>query len=117
MSKHRNDIEFFATQFKALSNPHRLAMFRRLASCCPPGTICSTEDAVRYSVGQLGADIDISISTLSHHLKELNRAGLVQMARKGKRVECWVAPQTIVQLASFFDALSAQPNIQGEIHE
>ena len=117
MSKHRNDIEFFATQFKALSNPHRLTLFRRLASCCPPGTVCSTEDVVRYSVGQLGADIDISNSTLSHHLKDLNRAGLVQMARKGKRVECWVAPQTLAQLASFFDVLPAQPNIQGEIHE
>jgi ArsR family transcriptional regulator len=113
MSNYRNDTESFAAQFKALSNPHRLALFRRLASCCPPGTSCSTEDAVRYSVGQLGADIDISISTLSHHLKELNRAGLVQMARKGKQVECWVAPQTLERLAAFFDELPAQPKTQG----
>nr|WP_018289582.1 arsenite methyltransferase [Verrucomicrobium sp. 3C] len=109
MSNHRNDVDSFAAQFKALSNPHRLALFRRLTSCCPPGTSCSTEDAVRYSVGQLGADIDISISTLSHHLKELKRAGLVQMARKGKQVECWVAPQTLEQLSAFFAELPAQP--------
>ena len=114
MTNIRNDVESFAAQFKALSNPHRLAMFRRLASCCPPGTSCSTEDAVRYSVGQLGADVDISASTLSHHLKELHRAGLVQMVRKGQQVECWVAPQTLEQLAAFFSDLPAQPKMQGE---
>jgi DNA-binding transcriptional ArsR family regulator len=103
MSKYSNKIECSAEQFKALSNPHRLALFRRLTTCCPPGTHCSSADeAVRYNVGQLGEGLDIAPSTLSHHLKELNRAGLVQMARKGKQVECWVEPQTLEQLASFF---------------
>lgn len=113
MSNYRNATEHFAAQFKALSNPHRLALFRRLASCCPPGTSCSTEDAVRYNVGQLGEGIDISPSTLSHHLRELNRAGLVQMARKGQQVECWVEPQTLAQLASYFGELPVQPKMQG----
>jgi ArsR family transcriptional regulator len=112
MSKYGNETEYFAVQFKALSNPHRLTLFLRLASCCPPGTICSTE-ALRYSIGQLGEGVDISSSTLSHHLKELNRAGLVRMARKGKQVECWVEPQTLEQLASFFGELPVRPKMQG----
>lgn len=111
MSKYRT-IESYAEQFKALSNPHRLALFHRLATCCPPGTSCSAEEAVRHSVGQLAEGIDIAPSTLSHHLKELHRAGLVQMARKGKQVECWVEPQTLEQLASFFGELPLQPKIQ-----
>lgn len=108
MSNSRNVTEYFAAQFKALSNPHRLALFRRLASCCPPGTSCSAEDAVRYNVGQLGEGIAISPSTLSHHLRELNRAGLVQMARRGQQVECWVEPKTLAQLASYFRELPVQ---------
>jgi hypothetical protein len=35
------------------------------------------------------------------------------MARKGQQVECWVAPQTLEQLAAFFSDLPAQPKRQG----
>lgn len=108
MSNHRNYIEYYAKQFKALSNPHRLALFQRLATCCPPGTLCMVDEAARYCVSQLGEGVDIAPSTLSHHLKELNRAGLIQMARKGKQVECWVEPQILDQLASFFGGSSMQ---------
>ena len=108
MSNYENQIERYAKQFKALSNPHRLALFHRLTTCCSPGTRCSAEAAVRYNVGQLGEGLDIAASTLSHHLKELNRAGLVQMARKGKQVECWVEPNTLEQLAAFFSDLPLQ---------
>lgn len=105
MSNTENNIENLAEQFKALGNPHRLALFSRLAACCPPGTSCGTEEAVRLCIGRLGEDLDISPSTLSHHIKELNRAGLVQMARKGKQVECWVDLRTLEQLAAFFGGL------------
>ncbi|WP_386114442.1 ArsR/SmtB family transcription factor [Thiohalocapsa marina] len=88
--------------FKALSNPHRLALFERLVRCCTPGTVCSTEVALRHTVGELGKGLDIAPSTLSHHLKELHRAGLVQMQRNGRQIECWVAPATLKRLASLF---------------
>ncbi len=88
--------------FKALANPHRLALFHRLTTCCPPGTSCNTEEAMRQNVGALGEGLEIAPSTLSHHLKELNRAGLIQMQRRGKQVECWVEPATLKELATFF---------------
>lgn len=113
MSNYRNVIEELAEQFKALGNPHRLALFSRLAACCPPGTSCSTEEAARLCIGQLGEDLDISPSTLSHHIKELNRAGLVQMARRGKQIECWVDPRTLERLAAFFGELPLKPQIEG----
>ena len=105
MSNYENDIKTLSEQFKALSNPHRLELFRRMFTCCPPGTRCSTEEAVRFNVGQLGDGLNIAPSTLSHHIKELNRAGLVQMERKGKFIECWVEPGTLTQLATFFSEL------------
>ena len=89
--------------FKALSNPHRLALFKRLMSCCEPGTRCSTDQAVRFCVGDLGQDVNIAPSTLSHHLKELNRAGLIQMQRNGKHVECWVEPKVLKRIGGFFN--------------
>lgn len=92
-----------AAMFKALSNVNRLALFKRLMSCCEPGTKCSPVDAVRFCVGELGEGLDIAPSTLSHHLKELNRAGLVEMERKGKLVECWIEPRTLIELSSFFE--------------
>ncbi len=94
-----------AAAFKALSNPHRLTLFNRLLNCCEPGTRCDAASATRFCVGDLGEGLEIAPSTLSHHLKELNRAGLVEMARKGKRVECWVEPEKLKTLSQFF-----QPN-------
>ena len=99
MSNYRINADIF----KALSNPHRLDLFQRLMSCCVPGTRCNTTDAVRFCVGDLGEGLDIAPSTLSHHIKELHRAGLVNMERRGKNVECWVDPDILMQLSEFFN--------------
>lgn len=100
-----SDFEQHALAFKALSNPHRLALFQRLMSCCVPGTVCNAEEATRYCVGDLGKGLEIAPSTLSHHLKELKQAGLIQMQREGKTIQCWVEPHILHTLADFF----AQP--------
>ncbi|MFC1747330.1 ArsR/SmtB family transcription factor [Pseudomonadota bacterium] len=91
-----------AEMFKALSNPHRLALFYRLMNCCAPGTKCGVGAAERFCVGELGEGLDIAPSTLSHHLKELHRAGLIQMERRGKNVECWLEPSVLTGLSAFF---------------
>ena len=102
MSNYRNEFQRHAEMFKALANPHRLALFHRLATCCAPGTACNSEEAIRHCVGELGKGLEIAPSTLSHHLKELNRAGLVQMQRHGRQVECWVDSAILDELAGFF---------------
>lgn len=101
MSNSKIDIRRYASVFKALSNPHRLALFDELTRCCAPGTACSLEATTRC-VGDLGESLDIAPSTLSHHLKELNRAGLVRMERKGKQVMCWVEPRILQELSDYF---------------
>ena len=103
MSNYKNELTTLAEMFKALSNPHRLVLFNRLVSCCTPGTVCNADTAAHFNVGQLGEGVDIAPSTLSHHLKELNRAGLIQMQRNGKQVECWVEIDVLERISSFFN--------------
>lgn len=93
-------LETFAGAFKALSNRHRLSIFLRLASCCRPGTKC--EPAQRSCVGDIGAELGIAPSTVSHHLKELRQAGLIRTERQGQTVECWVAPEMLETMSGFF---------------
>ena len=92
-----------AEMFKALSNPHRLALFHRLMTCCAPGTKCNADVAIKFCVSELGEGLNIAASTLSHHLKALHQAGLIKMERSGKNVECWVEPQVLKELSTFFN--------------
>jgi ArsR family transcriptional regulator len=107
MSKYSNEnLDQFAAAFKALANPNRLQIYQRLRSCCSPGTECAIEEAAGCCVGELGADLDIALSTLSHHLKELQRAGLVNTRRQGKQIHCSVNPDMVDALANYFRSTS-----------
>ncbi len=112
MSNYKVETIHLSDIFQALSNSHRLALFQRMMTCCAPGTRCCPSEAVRLCVGDLGEGLTIAPSTLSHHLKELHRAGLIQMQRNGKHVECWVEPQVLERLSAFFN-----PNSKGDRHE
>ena len=104
MSYHANkDTVRYSQMFKALSNPHRLTIFLYLAQNCVPGEVSAKEE-MRASVGELGEGPGISPSTISHHLKELRQTGLIRMNRRGQNVECWVEPETVRALVSFFQA-------------
>ncbi len=101
MSNYEIESDALSEMFKALGNPHRLAIFHRLTTCCCPGTRCDLE-SVRFTVGQLGEGLEIAPSTLSHHLKELHRAGLIEMERQGKQIKCWIEPAILERLAAYF---------------
>ena len=103
MSNYRTiDLDHYAAIFKALSNPHRLQIFTILTSCCEPGTLCSTDEMMSCCVGELDSQLDIASSTLSHHLKELNHAGLIEMQRDGKQVLCSINPSTLADVTDLF---------------
>jgi len=95
-------MEAFAELFKALSNPNRLRIFRRLTACCKPGTNWLVEPEDKAYVGDLGRDLGIAPSTVSHHIKELRRAGIIRTRRQGQKIACWIDPQTIEKLKDFF---------------
>ena len=93
--------------FKALSNPHRLKIFMRLVNCCGPNVACDVDsDQMKACVGQLGEDMGIAPSTVSHHIKELHRAGLIRMERRGQNIDCWVDVDTVRSLGEFFMELN-----------
>ncbi len=98
------NIEELADAFKALSNPNRLQIFQRLVSCCTPGTLCSVEDLNGLCVSELGEDLSVAPSTLSHHIKELQHAGLIKTQRRGKNIDCFVDPEKVELLKQFFNS-------------
>lgn len=88
--------------FKALSNPNRLEIFLRLATCCKPGTVGIMDRNDTSYVGELGQDLGIVKSTVSHHIKELRQVGLIRTRREGQKIACWVDPEILNELKNFF---------------
>lgn len=103
------DLEWLAGVFKALSHPHRLHIFLRLAaSCCPPNVPVTAEG--QLNVGALGEDLELAASTISHHIKELKQAGVIRVARDGQAIRCWVDPEVVQAIARFIhQAAHGQP--------
>jgi ArsR family transcriptional regulator len=93
-------IEQAAAAFKALSNPHRLRIFLRLASCCCP-EILNPDEEQGACVGELGEGMEIALSTLSHHVKELRYAGLVECSKDGKEVICCINRELFDEIIGF----------------
>lgn len=95
-------IDRFSAVFNALSNPHRLQIYTLLSGCCPPGQACDLARVSSCRVGDLGSKLDIAASTLSHHLKELSHAGLINMQRDGKQVICSINKDMLEEIRHYF---------------
>jgi ArsR family transcriptional regulator len=115
MSMYRSDnLTNFAEAFKALSNPNRLAIFLHLVACCPPGVTCDFHEEMKQCVGDLGKGLNIGQSTISHHIKELRKIGLIHVERKGRRTACWVDGETVTLLA---DLLMGRASLEDQCEE
>jgi ArsR family transcriptional regulator, arsenate/arsenite/antimonite-responsive transcriptional repressor len=108
----KEEVHRFAEVFKALANPNRLQIFLRLISCCPPGTKCISDVAGQRCVGELSQGLEIDPSTVSHHLKELRRSGLIRMERRGKNILCWVDPETVLAVANLLTGCSPTETVR-----
>ena len=80
-----------AKVFKALGDPVRLRLLSMIASR-EGGEVCVCEMTPAF---------DLSQPTISHHLKLLRQAGLIDCERRGTWVYYWVLPGVLDQLAAF----------------
>lgn len=53
-------------------------------------------------IGDLGKELAVGKSTVSHHIKELRQVGIVRTERRGQNIACWIDPDIIDQLRVFF---------------
>ncbi|QSE87965.1 helix-turn-helix transcriptional regulator (plasmid) [Rhodococcus pseudokoreensis] len=79
-----------ARMFKALGDPVRLRLLSLVASHAG-GEAC---------VCDISATIELSQPTISHHLKVLRHAGLLDCERRGTWVYYWVIPSALQQLSA-----------------
>jgi ArsR family transcriptional regulator len=86
--------------FRALGDPSRLAIFELVRECCEEEGGHSTAD-LRSSVTEIARQFDLSLSTVSHHLKELRTVGLIRCERQGQHIFCSVDPQVLSVVEQF----------------
>jgi ArsR family transcriptional regulator len=80
-----------APMFKALGDPIRLRLMSMIASQ-PQACVCDLTGA-----------FDVSGPTISHHLRILREAGLVDCERRATWVYYWVCPEAVRQLGALLD--------------
>jgi len=90
--------ESMARMFKALGDPVRLRLLSLIASA--GGEVC---------VCDLTTAFDLSQPTISHHLKVLREAGLVDSQRRGTWVYYWPRPEILEQLSGLLDTPGLAP--------
>ena len=74
-------VERAASTFAALGSEQRLGVLRSLVRAGPDG----------LTIGALGARCGVTGSTLTHHMKILSAAGLVQQVKNGRQIICIAA--------------------------
>ena len=73
------DYKKLSAVFKALSDPHRLAMFNYICRCHLKGTR-------NCNVSELSTCCDVDFSGVSRHLSTLKDAGILKAIKLGKQV-------------------------------
>ncbi|MQA85882.1 MAG: metalloregulator ArsR/SmtB family transcription factor [Streptosporangiales bacterium] len=81
-----------ARVLKALADPVRLRLL----------SLIGAHEGGEACVCELTGVFDLTAPTISHHLKVLREAGLIDAERRGTWVYYWVVPVTLNRLAGLF---------------
>ena len=91
---HAKEIARCADMLAALGAKPRLRIVRLLLSAHPEGLV----------VGEIGAELGIPPSTLSHHLDKLKNEGLVSVRRESTFLRCTANTNALQELVGFLFA-------------
>ena len=89
-----DEITRFADMFSAMGTGPRLRIMRLLLSAHPEGMV----------VGDIGTELGIAASTLSHHLDKLRNEGLVKVRREGTYLWYSANSEVLQELLGFLYA-------------
>lgn len=97
-----------ASTFAALGSEQRLAVLRTLVRAGPEG----------LTIGELGQRTGVTGSTLTHHMRILAQAGLVNQARRGRQIICvGAAYDRMEALCAFLLSECCADSPQGNAHD
>lgn len=108
------ELSNLAKMFKALSNEQRLKIFMIIYSqCCavdaeagvvfPDKSCCKVARTVQRAFSSVCDCMSLSRSTVSHHFKELQNAGLIHCIREGQSFRCSVNEEAINVIRQFME--------------
>jgi DNA-binding transcriptional ArsR family regulator len=88
------DVARYADMLAAMGTEPRLRIMRLLLSAHPEGMV----------VGEIGEELEIPNSTLSHHLDKLKNESLVQVQREGTYLRYTASTEALQELLGFLYA-------------
>ena len=89
-----DEVTRFADMFSAMGTGPRLRIMRVLLSAHPDGMV----------VNEVGAELNIPASTLSHHLEKLKNENLVKVRREGTYLWYSANAEALQEVLSFLYA-------------
>ena len=110
------ELSNYSKIFKALSNEQRLKIFLMIhKQCCKPAgtqagteikvgersTCCPATRIIEKAFTTVCNCMKLSRSTISHHFKELQNAGLITCEREGRTYRCKVNEQAVNAIKDF----------------
>ncbi len=96
--------------FKALANRNRLEMLKSIYEVGISGCCDSDSPSVERCscVGDIVERFKLAPSTISHHLKELSSAGLIEVEREGKFIRVIPGRESLRSMMDFAQSLLQQ---------
>lgn len=88
------DVARYADMFAAMGTESRLRIMQLLLSAHPDGLV----------VGEIQAELEISASTLSHHLDKLKNEDLIEVSREGTFLRYRASTAALQDLLGFLYA-------------
>ena len=111
------ELSNYSRIFKALANEQRLKIFMMIyKNCCAPegtkissqfrikdASCCSIKGGLERAFTKICDCMNLSRSTISHHFKELQNAGLITCEREGQTYRCWVNEDAVATIKEFLE--------------